>query len=74
MAGASAAVMSKIMSHQGAAEALGVTMAAMAKQQASGQTDTTFRPGAGLADAHREASNGAPADASEPTSGQTADA
>lgn len=54
MAGASAAVMSKIMAHQGAAEALGVTMANMAKQREKGQTDTTFRPGAGLAAAHED--------------------
>jgi limonene 1,2-monooxygenase len=52
MAGASAAVMSKIMSHQGAAQAMGVTMAQMAKAREEGVKDTTFRPGAGLADAH----------------------
>jgi limonene 1,2-monooxygenase len=54
MAGASAAVMSKIMGHQGAAQAMSVTMTNMAKARESGQSDTTFRPGAGLADAHRD--------------------
>jgi limonene 1,2-monooxygenase len=53
MAGASAAVMSKIMSHQGAAQAMATTMANMAKAQEDGKSDTTFRPGAGLADAHQ---------------------
>jgi limonene 1,2-monooxygenase len=53
MAGASAAVMSKIMSHQGAAQAMATTMANMAKAQETGKSDTTFRPGAGLADAHQ---------------------
>ena len=53
MAGASAAVMSKIMSHQGAAQAMATTMANMAKAQENGTSDTTFRPGAGLADAHQ---------------------
>jgi limonene 1,2-monooxygenase len=55
MAGASAAVMSKIMGHQGAAQAMATTMTNMAKareSKAAGQTDTTFRPGAGLAEAH----------------------
>ena len=61
MAGASAAVMSKIMSHQGAAQAMATTMANMAKARESGQSDTTFRPGAGLADAHH--SGELPADA-----------
>lgn len=54
MAGASAAVMSKIMNHQGAAQAMAATMANMAKAREEGTTDTTFRPGAGLADAHAE--------------------
>jgi limonene 1,2-monooxygenase len=53
MAGASAAVMSKIMGHQGAAQAMATTMANMAKAQEDGKSDTTFRPGAGLADAHQ---------------------
>jgi limonene 1,2-monooxygenase len=55
MAGASAAVMSKIMSHEGAAKAMATTMAQMAKQREEGTSDTTFRPGAGLADAHHDA-------------------
>ncbi len=54
MAGASAAVMSKIMGHQGAAQAMGITMANMAKAREQGESDTTFRPGAGLADAHKD--------------------
>ena len=54
MAGASAAVMSKIMSHQGAAQAMATTMANMAKARDQGESDTTFRPGAGLADAHND--------------------
>ena len=54
MAGASAAVMSKIMSHDGAAQAMTVTMANMAKAREQGESDTTFRPGAGLADAHKD--------------------
>jgi limonene 1,2-monooxygenase len=56
MAGASAAVMSKIMSHQGAAQAMATTMANMAKSREEGTTDTTFRPGAGLAEAHQAGS------------------
>jgi limonene 1,2-monooxygenase len=52
MAGASAAVMSKIMGHQGAAQAMATTMANMARARDEGTSDTTFRPGAGLADAH----------------------
>ena len=54
MAGASAAVMSKIMSHEGAAQAMATTMANMQKARAEGKSDTTFRPGAGLADAHKD--------------------
>jgi limonene 1,2-monooxygenase len=53
MAGASAAVMSKIMGHQGAAQAMATTMTNIAKARESktaGQTE--FRPGAGLAEAH----------------------
>jgi limonene 1,2-monooxygenase len=56
MAGATAAVMSKIMAHEGAAQAMATTMAQMAeaaKTRAPGATDTTFRPGAGLAEAHQ---------------------
>ena len=53
MAGAGRAVMSKIMSHEGAAQAMATTMANMAKAREAGQGDTTFRPGAGLADAHQ---------------------
>jgi limonene 1,2-monooxygenase len=53
MAGASAAVMSKIMSHQGASQAMATTMANMTKARTEGTSDTTFRPGAGLADAHQ---------------------
>lgn len=56
MAGATAAVMSKIMAHEGAAQAMATTMAQMAeaaKTRPPGTTDTTFRPGAGLADAHQ---------------------
>lgn len=55
MAGASAAVMSKIMGHQGAAQAMATTMTNMAKARDKGESDTTFRPGAGLADAHTDA-------------------
>ncbi len=55
MAGASAAVMSKIMGHQGAAQAMATTMTNMAKARDKGESDTTFRPGAGLADAHNDA-------------------
>jgi len=53
MAGASAAVMSKIMSHQCASQAMATTMANMTKARTEGTSDTTFRPGAGLADAHQ---------------------
>jgi len=63
MAGASAAVMSKIMGHQKAAEAMSITMAQIAQQRENGQSDTTFRPGAGLADAHSDANTDAHADA-----------
>jgi hypothetical protein len=55
MAGATKAVMSKIMSHEGAAKAMETTMAQMAAQRAQGngeaRADTTFRPGAGIPDA-----------------------
>jgi limonene 1,2-monooxygenase len=46
MGGASRAVMSKIMAHEGAAKAMATTMEQMAARQ-TGQ-DTTFRPGAGV--------------------------
>ncbi|MCU1360104.1 MAG: class flavin-dependent oxidoreductase [Ilumatobacteraceae bacterium] len=51
MAGATAAVMSKIMGHQGAAQAMATTMTQMAeaaKNKAPGANDAAFRPGAGL--------------------------
>jgi len=48
MGGASRAVMSKIMAHDGAAKAMAATMAQMAARQTA--EDTTFRPGAGLPD------------------------
>ena len=53
--GASAAVMSKILAHDGAAAAMATTMAQMAERAAARaakneepENDTTFRPGAGL--------------------------
>jgi limonene 1,2-monooxygenase len=52
MAGAGKAVMSKILGHEGAAQAMATTMANMAKAKDERTGDTTFRPGAGLADAH----------------------
>jgi limonene 1,2-monooxygenase len=51
MAGAGAAVMSKIMAHEGAAKALATTMTNMAKAKEAGKPESAFRPGAGLADA-----------------------
>ena len=55
MAGASAAVMSKIMAHEGAAAAMATTMAQMAERAAARKAknegeanDPVFRPGAGL--------------------------
>jgi limonene 1,2-monooxygenase len=45
MSGASRAVMSKIMSHERAAQAMATTMEKMARQQSD---DAAFRPGAGL--------------------------
>jgi limonene 1,2-monooxygenase len=54
MAGASKAIMSKIMSHEGAAKALSTTMEQMAAQRAQGKGDgrsNTFRPSAGIPDA-----------------------
>jgi hypothetical protein len=44
--------MSKILGHEGAAQAMATTMANMAKAKDERTGDTTFRPGAGLADAH----------------------
>jgi limonene 1,2-monooxygenase len=67
MAGATAAVMNKIMAHQGAAQAMAVTMTQMAEAAAAAaergeqRTDTTFRPGAGLADAHQASATDADA-------------
>ena len=46
--GASAAVMSKIMAHEGAAKAMATTMEQAKAQKAAGESDTTFRPGAGV--------------------------
>ena len=46
--GASRAVMSKIMAHDGAAKAMATTIEQMAAQQAANQDDATFRPGAGV--------------------------
>lgn len=52
MAGASAAVMSKIMSHQGASAAMATTMQQMAARAAASngeaENDPVFRPGGGL--------------------------
>jgi limonene 1,2-monooxygenase len=48
MGGASRAVMSKIMAHEGAARAMATTMEQAKAQKAAGETDTTFRPGAGV--------------------------
>jgi limonene 1,2-monooxygenase len=49
MGGASRAVMSKIMAHEGAAAAMATTMEQMKARQANGSgEETTFRPGAGL--------------------------
>ncbi len=48
MAGASAAVMSKIMSDEKAAAAMGVTMQQMADRMAGKENDPVFRPGGGL--------------------------
>ena len=53
--GASAAVMSKIMAHEGAAAAMATTMAQMAERAAArkaknegSDNDPAFRPGAGI--------------------------
>ena len=48
MAGASKAVMSKIMAHEGAAAAMATTMAQAAERAARQENDTTFRPGPGI--------------------------
>jgi limonene 1,2-monooxygenase len=55
ISGASAAVMSKIMAHEGAAAAMATTMAQMAERAAARKSktdepdnDPTFRPGAGI--------------------------
>lgn len=48
MAGASAAVMSKIMSHQGAQAAMATTMQQMSARMAKQENDPVFRPGGGL--------------------------
>ncbi len=50
MAGASRAVMAKVMAHEGAAAAMGITMQRMAaRKPADGApTQSEFRPGAGL--------------------------
>jgi limonene 1,2-monooxygenase len=47
IAGATAAVMSKIMTHQGATAALATTMAQMAERAARNENDPSFRPGTG---------------------------
>jgi limonene 1,2-monooxygenase len=51
MAGASAAVMQKIMANPKAAEAMAITMQQMADRSAATERATTFRPGGGLPDA-----------------------
>ena len=48
MGGASRAVMSKIMADEGAAKAMATRMEQAKAQQAAGESDTTFRPGAGV--------------------------
>ena len=48
MAGASAAVMSKIMGDEKAAAAMGVTMQQMQARMAKQENDPVFRPGGGL--------------------------
>jgi limonene 1,2-monooxygenase len=51
MAGASAAVMQKIMANPKAAEAMAITMQQMADRAGAAERATTFRPGGGLPDA-----------------------
>ncbi len=48
MGGASRAVMSKIMAHDGAAKAMATTMEQMAARRDAEQDDAAFRPGAGV--------------------------
>jgi hypothetical protein len=48
MAGASAAVMSKIMGDQNAAAAMATTMQQMQARMAKQENDPVFRPGGGL--------------------------
>jgi limonene 1,2-monooxygenase len=57
MAGATRAVMAKVMAHDGAAAAMGVTMERIAsrKRAGGGSTQPEFRPGAGLPAASTEA-------------------
>lgn len=50
IAGATAAVLSKIMEHEGAAAALATTMKQAADRAAAKENDPVFRPGSGLAD------------------------
>ena len=53
MAGASRAVMAKVMAHEGAAAAMGVTMERLAARRAASggaRKQSEFRPGAGLAE------------------------
>ena len=52
MASAGAAVMQKIMAHEGASQAMATTIAQMSKKPAR---ETTFRPGAGVPEAPAEA-------------------
>ncbi|MBK8331830.1 MAG: hypothetical protein IPL07_05465 [Acidimicrobiaceae bacterium] len=47
MASAGAAIMSKIMGHQGAAAAMATTMQQMAARNAAQENDPVFRPGGG---------------------------
>ena len=60
MAGASAAVMQKIMAHDGAAKALATTMQQIAERAAAGaaERESAFRPGGGLPDAPSAESTG----------------
>ncbi|MEO5899799.1 MAG: LLM class flavin-dependent oxidoreductase [Ilumatobacteraceae bacterium] len=54
MAGASKAVMSKIMAHEGAAAAMATTMQQAKERAEREENDPTFRPGAGLPQAEPE--------------------
>ena len=62
MGGASRAVMSKIMGHEGAAAAMATTMANMKAQKDAGGNgdDATFRPGVGVPHDGRVAAGGLP--------------